>query len=300
MEATRVRGRAQAAILAWYGRHGRKLVFRATTDPYGVLVSEVMAQQTQVSRVEAGWSAFMAAFPTIDALAAAPVADVLRAWRGLGYNRRALNLWRAARVVVDEHGGQLPQDVAALEQLPGVGPYTARAVAAIAFGMPVGAVDTNVRRVLGRIVAGSRHALPGGVLQPVADASVPRVRAADWTHALMDVGATVCRGSRPTCQRCPALRSCRYAATGGSMEVARATASPEPAFPSTSRWLRGRILDVLRDGIGWIDVGVPIGQHGRPAIEAALADLAADGLVERATGDGLRARLPIANAAPSG
>ena len=115
----------QAAILAWYDDHGRQLAFRGTADPYAVLVSEVMAQQTQVSRVEVGWTAFVAAFPTIRALADASPADVLRAWRGLGYNRRALNLWRAARVVVDEHGGELPRDLAALERLPGVGPYTA-------------------------------------------------------------------------------------------------------------------------------------------------------------------------------
>ena len=147
--------------------------------------------------------------------------------------------------------------------------------------MPVGAVDTNVRRVLARVVAGSRHALPAvpSSRRGRVRAAVPR--AADWTHALMDVGATVCRGSKPACQRCPARRSAATA-TAGSMEVARATASPEPAFPSTSRWLRGRILDVLRDGIGWVEVGVPIGQHERPAIEAALADLAADGLIERA------------------
>ena len=120
--ATRVPDEAQAAILAWYGRHGASSPSARRPTRMRVLVSEVMAQQTQVSRVEAGWSTFMAAFPTIEALAAAPVAEVLRAWRGLGYNRRALNLWRAARAVVDEHGGELPLDVAALERLPGVGP----------------------------------------------------------------------------------------------------------------------------------------------------------------------------------
>ena len=151
------------AILAWYDARGRSLPFRGTTDPYAVLVSEVMAQQTQIARVAAAWSAFMAAFPTIGDLAAASPADVLRAWRGMGYNRRALNLWRAARVVVSEHAGRLPEDVAALERLPGIGPYTARAVAAIAFGSAVGAVDTNVRRVLGRAVGGARTPSRPGV-----------------------------------------------------------------------------------------------------------------------------------------
>jgi A/G-specific adenine glycosylase len=290
----------QTAILTWYEDEGRSLAFRATADPYAVLVSEVMAQQTQVSRVEAGWTAFLAAFPTVRDLAAAAPADVLRAWRGLGYNRRALNLWRAARVVVDEHRGELPRDLAALEALPGVGPYTARAIAAIAFGQPVGAVDTNVRRVIARVVAGSRHALAGAALQPVADASVPRARAADWTHALMDVGATICHPAAPACDRCPARRWCRFAATGGALEVAPAKGRRGAPFPSTTRWLRGRILDALRDGPDWVDVQAPIGQHELLAVETALAGMAADGLVELAAGERLRARLPIASPAPSG
>ena len=140
---------ARTAILAWYATEGRPLAFRATSDPYAVLVSELMAQQTQAERAAEAWTAWIARWPTAAALAAAPVADVLRAWAGLGYNRRALALHRAARVIVAEHAGRIPDDVEALERLPGVGPYTARAVAAIAFGRPVGAVDTNVRRVLG-------------------------------------------------------------------------------------------------------------------------------------------------------
>jgi A/G-specific adenine glycosylase len=132
----------RSAILGWYDARGRALPFRATRDPYAILVSEVMAQQTQIVRVGEAWGEFTATFPSFERLAAATLADVLRAWRGLGYNRRALNLWRAAKVVVDEHGGRLPDDVEALERLPGIGPYTARAVAAIAFGAAVGAVDT--------------------------------------------------------------------------------------------------------------------------------------------------------------
>ena len=226
----RFRRQEQAAILAWYGAHGRSLAFRATTDPYAVLVSEVMAQQTQISRVEEAWAQFLATFPTIRTLAEATPADVLRAWRGLGYNRRGLNLWRAARVVVDEHGGELPRDVAALERLPGVGPYTARAVAAIAFGMPVGAVDTNVRRVLGRLVAGSRDAVQGRELQALADASVPAGR----------VGRVDPRADGPRRNDLPrpdpALRGlsvqagCRYAATGGVREEARQAPAREAPF----------------------------------------------------------------------
>jgi A/G-specific adenine glycosylase len=300
VEAGPVPAEAQVAILAWYGAHGRSLTFRATADPYAVLVSEVMAQQTQISRVEEAWTQFLATFPTIHALAAATPADVLRAWRGLGYNRRGLNLWRAARIVVDEHGGELPREVASLERLPGVGPYTARAVAAIAFGMPVGAVDTNVRRVLGRLLAGTRDALTGHELQSLADASVAAAQPAAWTHALMDLGATVCRAQSPACATCPVRDGCRYAATGGAGEQARSTPAHEAPFPATSRWLRGRILDSLRDGSGWVDVDARIGQHERPTVEVALADLAADGLIERADGDALRARLPVATGAASG
>jgi len=239
----------QAAILDWYDARGRSLPFRGTTDPYLVLVSEVMAQQTQIARVGEAWRVFTTTFPTFERLADASPADVLRAWRGLGYNRRALNLWRAARVVIDEHGGRLPSDVAALERLPGIGPYTARAVAAIAFGAPVGAVDTNVRRVLGRTMAGATDTLSAAELQSLADASVPADRAADWTHALMDVGATFCRSTRPACEACPARPWCRYSAEAAPRAMAESGRGPSLArdraapFSSTSRWLRGRILD---------------------------------------------------------
>ena len=291
----------QAAILGWYDEHARRLAFRSTSDGYAVLVSEVMAQQTQISRVDAAWTAFMAAYPTIAALADATPGDVLRSWRGLGYNRRALNLGRAARVVIEEHGGELPRDVASLERLPGVGPYTARAVAAIAFGMPVGAVDTNVRRVLARALAGSRDAYPGREIQAIADACVPGDRPAVWTHALMDIGATYCRGTAPTCGPCPARPHCRYAATNGAEEQPKtAIAARQEPFPATSRWLRGRILDRLRDGGGWVDLDDTIGQHDQAAIEIALRDLAAEGLLEREADGALRARLPIANAAAAG
>ena len=184
---------ARQAILAWYDETGRELAFRATTDPYAVLVSELMAQQTQAARAAEAWTAWMARFPTVRDLAVATVADAIRAWAGLGYNRRAVKLHRAARVIVDEHGGVVPSSIEELEALPGVGPYTARAVAAIAYGTPVGAVDMNVRRVLGRIAAGGPEAFTASSIQALADAVVPLERAGDWTHALMDVGAGPCR-----------------------------------------------------------------------------------------------------------
>lgn len=284
------------AILAWYDARGRSLPFRGTTDPYAVFVSEVMAQQTQISRVGPAWTAFMATFPTIGDLAAASPADVLRAWRGMGYNRRALNLWRAARIVVEEHAGQLPADVATLERLPGIGPYTARAVAAIAFREPVGAVDTNVRRVLNRAVGGAIDAFTSRELQRVADAAVHVDRAADWTHALMDVGAAFCRTTRPLCGECPAAVACRYAANPRTAHArAPRTASSSSPFTASARWLRGRILDRLReaDGHGWVDFGEEIGAHDRDAVGDALGALAREGLLELHRTDARRARLPI-------
>lgn len=285
------------AILGWYDERGRSLPFRGVGDPYLVLVSEVMAQQTQIGRVADAWRSFTTRFPTVDALAAASPADVLRAWRGLGYNRRALNLRRAAVAIVADHGGSVPDDVAALERLPGVGPYTARAVASIAFGVPVGAVDTNVRRVLARSVAGGVDAITAPDLQRLADAAVPPDRAADWTHAVMDVGATLCRPARPDCPACPVTRWCRFA--GLAAQHARGDAPGRDGrgpFAATLRWLRGRLLDSLRDAPdgGWVELSAPIGAHDEAAVRAALEALAREGLAELDPGGGLAARLPIA------
>jgi A/G-specific adenine glycosylase len=308
---TRVPRSARAAILAWYAEHGRRLAFRRTRDPFAVLVSESMAQQTQAARAAEYWERFMARFPTVGALAAATPADVLREWQGLGYDRRALALWRTARMLVEQMDGRIPSAVTELEKLPGVGPYTASAVAAIAFGIPVGAVDVNVRRVLGRIAGVDPAVLRGPAMQRLADESVPPGRAADWTHAVMDIGAMLCRPRAPSCQACPARPWCRYAsATKPTAAAARsggrsAASSPRtgrpPAtpFPSTNRWLRGRILDRLRaapDG-EWVPLDSSIGVHDLGRVQAAANAMAADGVVELGPDDpeaGMRARLPLA------
>jgi A/G-specific adenine glycosylase len=264
-----------------------------------------MAQQTQAARAGEAWLAFMARFPTVEDLAAASPAEVLRAWQGLGYNRRALALWRAAGRIVDAFDGIVPSDLSALESLPGVGPYTARAVAAIAFGSPVGAVDTNVRRVLGRIVAGDADGLSAATLQVMADEAVPRDRPAAWTHALMDIGATLCRPSRPDCGVCPARAWCRYADsspetwTAGRIRRGARLARQRPVpFIATSRWLRGRILDRLRDAAegDWVALDGAIGEHESGAVEVAARALAREGLLELDTisQPAIRARLPIA------
>ncbi len=285
----------RVAVLAWYAAAGRRLPFRGTTDLYRVLVSEVMLHQTQAGRVGEAYAAFLARFPTVEALAEAEPADVLRAWRGLGYNRRATNLWRAARLVVAA-GGRFPDTPEALGALPGVGPYTARAVAAIAFGCPVGPVDTNVRRVLGRVAVGDPTGLSPSAVQRLADAMVPTDRPADWAHALMDLGATVCRARSPRCAECPVRSECRYASVGRVPATpARGVRHPALPFPASSRWLRGRIVDLLRDAVGarWVAVRGPIGQHDGPAVAAALEALAVDGLIERHPRHPQRARLPL-------
>lgn len=285
------------AVLDWFAAHGRELAFRSAgrPDPWPVLVSEVMAQQTQVARVEERLPAFLAAFRSPAAMAASSPADVVRAWRGLGYNRRAVGLHRAAVAIVAA-GGAVPDDVEALRALPGVGPYTARAVAAIAFGRPVGAVDVNVRRVVERLVAGDPAALGPAAIQAAADALVDPGRPGAWTHALMDLGATLCRPARPACAACPARPWC---AAGSGMPrggVVRSPAhgrpspagtsgrraSPPVPFERTTRWLRGRIVDRLRDAPPGASVAFdgPVGTHPRDTVLAALAALARDGIVE--------------------
>lgn len=296
----RVPPAAREAILDWFEGAGRALPFRATSDPYAILVSEAMAQQTQAARAGASWTSFMAVFPTVRALAEAQLADVLRAWQGLGYNRRAVHLWRAAQVIVARHEGAIPSDVPALEALPGVGPYTARAVAAIAFGRSVGAVDTNVRRVLSRMLWGGTVPSAGDV-QRAADGAVPADRPGAWTHALMDVGARFCRPGRPDCAGCPARAWCRFAAEPDRRPGERARPRREAqSFATTTRWLRGRIVDRLRavrDG-GWTTFDGPIGAHDLAAVAAALVTLGREGLIDLRPADAASgawlARLPIA------
>jgi A/G-specific adenine glycosylase len=291
--ASRAVGEMQAAVLDWYAANGRSLAFRSTSDPWAVLVSEVMAQQTQAARAAEAWTAFMDRFPTPAAMAAASPADVIRAWRGLGYNRRALALHRAARVIVDEHEGRVPDSLDELLRLPGIGPYTARAVLAIAFDRPVAALDVNIRRVLGRAFH-LDSVVPAGARQAVADALVPASREADWTHALMDVGAAFCRPREPRCDACPLATWCPIAASGAASPerpAPRRTATIR--FESTSRWLRGRILDRLRDAPprAWVRFDAPMGDHTAMAVQAALSALATDGMIAL---DGDRARLALA------
>jgi len=200
-------------LLAWYGRTARDLPWRRVRDPYAILVSEIMLQQTQVARVADYWPRFIGRYPTLEDLAAAPARDVLGAWEGLGYYARARNLHATAKHVVRRHAGRLPDDPSALARLPGIGRYTAAAVASIAFDAPLGTVDTNIARVLARVfrLRGARRSTARtAATWRLAERLAVRGRAGDWNQALMDLGATICTARAPRCERCPVASLCVY------------------------------------------------------------------------------------------
>lgn len=201
-----------AALLRHFDAHRRAMPWRDTADPYAIWVSEVMLQQTRVDTVRPYYERWLSRFPTVDALADAPLDEVLREWQGLGYYSRARNLHRAARLVRERHGGAVPGDPAALRELPGVGDYTAGAVASMAFGVVVPAVDGNVRRVLARVydLADPRPA----ELRELAGALVPLDRPGDFNQALMELGATICTPRSPDCRVCPIAEWCVARARG--------------------------------------------------------------------------------------
>jgi len=203
----------QARLLRWFREHGRDLPWRRTRDPYKVLVSEVMLQQTQVERVREYYGRFLRQYPTIQDLASANPTRVRDSWDGLGYYARARNLHAAARTVVREHGGRFPRDLEAVMSLPGVGRYTAGAVLSFAFGKPAPILDTNVRRVLSRIFVRRRASRPAGTerrLWALAEAVIPDGDAWAINQALMDFGATVCTARNPRCSGCPLRKLCAY------------------------------------------------------------------------------------------
>ena len=288
-----------AALADWYASHARDLPWRRTTDPYAILVSEVMLQQTQVARTIPRYAEFLASFPTIEALAQAPVADVIRAWSGMGFNARAVRLHRLAVEVVALHGGKLPPTAVALRTLPGIGPYTAAAVACFAFGASEPVLDTNVYRVLSRVAHGltppSRQEL-----EPLARALLPGPGApldpSSWAQALMDVGAALCSVSAPACGDCPLERHCAAAPELARADAPRTLAESsvpyapkQGAFAGSTRFHRGRIVAALRDlpeGGSLSAQQLADAAGGRsPAEIAALVDgLVRDGLARRVGG----------------
>jgi A/G-specific adenine glycosylase len=221
-----------SALLAWYDRARRDLPWRAPpghrADPYRVWLSEIMLQQTTVKAVIPYYLEFLRRWPLVEALAAASLDDVLAAWAGLGYYSRARNLYACARAVVEHHGGSFPPSEAGLRELPGIGPYTAAAIAAIAFGACATAVDGNVERVVARLF-GVTEPLPGAKpeLRRLAQGLTPAQRAGDHAQAMMDLGATVCTPRRPSCPQCPIADWCAAYAQGIAAALPARTAKPE-------------------------------------------------------------------------
>ncbi len=277
---TRPRPGLVAALLAWGSGRRAELPWRSTREPWAVLVAETMLQQTQTSRVAPRYRDFLANFPTPHACANASRAEVLRRWDGLGYNRRAVNLHRSAHMIVHDHCGRVPADLETLLSLPGVGPYTARAVLSLAFGHDLGVLDTNAARVLARGVAGRR--LQRREAQHVADSLVPVGRSRDWNQAVMDLGSGVCVRRLPRCRDCPVLPFCSWAASGWRQpDPAEGTAgapSRQARFAGSDREGRGRLVRVLRAGplpldrapeaSGWPDDP----QRARRVVEALIED----------------------------
>ncbi|MGH2509130.1 MAG: A/G-specific adenine glycosylase [Ktedonobacteraceae bacterium] len=297
--------RVQHDLLAWYAHAGRDLPWRTTTDPYAILVSEVMLQQTQVERVLPKYQQFLAAFPTLTALAEAPTADVISVWVPLGYNRRAISLQTIARQVLAEYDGHIPDTLEKLLKLKGVGRYTAGAIACFAYQQQVATVDTNIFRVLHRVFLGLEHPEPKLSTEAMftfAEQVLPAGAAYDWHQALMDLGATICTSANPQCTRCPLQESCtayqelsQYSLfpSGSVLHQLRKVAEKKASyttqpFTSTNRYFRGRVVAHLRT--------LPAGEHlalsalgpllkadyqaeDLPWLEKILAGLQRDGLI---------------------
>ncbi len=277
-------------VLSWFAEARRPLPWRAPgRTPWGVLVSEVMLQQTPVSRVAPVWRAWQTRWPGAADLAAAGTDEVLRAWGGLGYPRRALRLQECAAVVVREHDGVLPTEEATLLTLPGVGAYTAAAVLAFAHGRRSVVLDTNVRRVLARALDGA--ALPPPHLaaaeQRRAAALVPAedAQAAAWNAAVMELGALVCTARNPRCVQCPIAERCAWLAAGSPPDV-HAAVRRRQAWAGTDRQARGRVMALLRESVGPVSVAAVTAAWPEDAQRhRVLAGLLADGLLDEVTAD---------------
>jgi A/G-specific adenine glycosylase len=275
-------------LIDWYAETARDLPWRRPgVGAWQILISEIMLQQTPVVRVEPVWRQWVARWPVPSAMAAVSPGEVLRAWGKLGYPRRALRLHECARVLATDHGDLVPDDVEVLLSLPGIGAYTARAVACFAYGQRVPVVDTNVRRVVARAVHGRAEAGNPAARDLVeTEALLParRGRAARFSAAMMELGATVCTARSPDCERCPLPRCAWVAAGRPASEVVRRVQK----YDGTDRQARGRLLDVLRAASGPVErIALDLAWIHDPGQRArALDSLLVDGLVEQ-TVDGL-------------
>ena len=288
-----------ASLLRWYARHGRHgLPWRTERSPYRTVVSEFMLQQTQVDRVVPIFERFVARWPSFAALAAASQADVIRAWKGLGYNSRAMRLHGLARVVSERNGGALPGDEVTLRDLPGVGPYTAAAIAAFAFDADTVAVDTNIARIAHRVRLGLEWPPKATAreLHGLARELLPPGSGHAFNSALMDLGATLCTARAPKCLLCPVRSACAAAPIDAAELAARAREHARPGSPQarlrfqeTTRYVRGRVVDRLRElpagqRISLLDLHAELapvlGHHDAAAFAAIVAALARERIVD--------------------
>jgi A/G-specific adenine glycosylase len=280
----------QMRIRRWYRRNGRKLPWRGIGDPYRIVISEIMLQQTQVQRVLEKYPAFLRRFPSFAALGRASQAEVVRAWRGLGYNNRAVRLHRLARAIRDLPGRRLPDDVDGLRRLPGIGKYTSHAILCSVFHRRVPVVDINVLRFFSRLfwrMPATDHLRTEEEIWQVAWHVLPRRGTYAWSQALMDLGARVCTSRAPRCTECPVAELCRSrrSMTRGTHRSAR----PEPAWNGIpTRIIRGKVVETLRDHRGAISLGTlrtALTTKGRvPAerlVSQVLTGLEKDGVIRR-------------------
>jgi A/G-specific adenine glycosylase len=300
-------------LLTWYRVELRNLPWRSTGDPYAILVSEIMLQQTQVDRVLPKYTQFLAAFPTLSDLAAASTAEVISVWAPLGYNMRAVRLQSIARQVIAEYDGHIPDTIDDLLKLKGIGRYTAGAIACFAYHKQVATVDTNIYRVLHRIFLGLEHPEPklnNDSMLSLAEQVLPDGEAYDWNQALMDLGATICTSNNPQCTRCPVQQTCAAYTemsqqslfpSGAVLRQLRKVAEKKAPyqtqpFSSTNRYFRGRIVDHLRslsanerialNALGPI-IKPEFCPEDLPWLQKLIDALVKDGLVD-CTNDGVR------------
>jgi A/G-specific adenine glycosylase len=305
--------KVHTSLLAWYAAEQRDLPWRVSSDPYAILVSEIMLQQTQVDRVLPKYRQFLAAFPTLTDLAAAPTADVISAWVPLGYNTRAVRLQSIARQVISDYNGRIPDTIDELLKLKGIGRYTAGAIACFAYRKHVATVDTNIRRVLHRIFLGLEHPDPranDAQMLALAEQVLPANEAFNWNQALMDLGATICTSNNPQCTSCPLQQSCQayvemrqYSLfpSGSVLRQLRKVAEKKvpyqaQPFTSSNRYFRGRIVAMLRslpvnERVSLALLGPRIkpdfSENELPWLQQVVSGLVRDGLLD-VTEDGVR------------
>jgi len=268
-------------LFRWHQARRRPLTIREAENPWQVLVAEVMSQQTGIERVGPAWRRFVDRWATPADLAEAGTHELLAAWSGLGYNRRALALRECARKIVADHGGCVPATVSELESLPGIGPYTARAVGAAAFGVPVAPLDVNVRRVISRLLGVPASA---SGLQAAADDLVSRSDPGRWLDAVMDLASGICMPRVPSCDICPLAALC---ASRGMVAVSVEPRTSVVPFPMTTRWLRGRLVATVTAAPAgsWVPLPERLGEHDTDAVGAAARGLEREGFLDLRAGE---------------